>query len=413
MGRHDQATSSRKSNRESDDDRLLRKAREYVAREERTSKEREERTSNSRGRKGNGNDEEDRRKRKHRSKRDDDHGDRRSRKHSRKQCDSASVDDNRKKRSRRDQVDEKRRREKSKKKSKHSSSRDEMSAKSKVDKSKLFSLGGIAGKPPSILLDPNKDYFAFHQHLWVYLYREEGIAFGDLTSDESRKAFQRFCMHYNEGKLETAYYKDVLPLKAVEESKTTRHKWSFQTSTTEVKALSMIEEGVRKQTEYEAVPNVQVPTAVTNPAQVPAIEEHRDEAAAVNDSLQEYRANKRLREHVRTVGEELTGGRKDGRERQLEKKKETAAALHGAARDREGAGLELADSDIYGDSNADFSAALARERRYKEKRNSEKGNRLAELQQKEHERQQAMLNALGLTGIKAGQKITIAPRKDT
>jgi hypothetical protein len=133
----------------------------------------------------------------------------------------------------------------------------------------------------------------------------------------------------------------------------------------------------------------------------------------VDDKLQEYRANKRLREHVRTVGEELTGGRKDGRERQLEKKKETAASLHGAARDREDAGVELGDADLYGDGNAEFSTALARERRYKEKRSAEKESRLAELQQKENERQQAMLNALGLTGIKPGQKITIAPRKDT
>ena len=406
MGRHDQ---TKKSSRESEEDRLLRKAREYVEREERGSKSRVRKHDSNE----NGNDEdEDRRKRKHRSKRDGHDGNRRSRKHSRKQSDSDSGHDNRKKRSKRGEVDQKRGRDK-KKKSKHSSSRDEQkSGKSKVDKSKLYSLGDVAGKPPAVLLDPDKDYFAFHQHLCIYLFREEGIAFGDLTSDESRQAFQRFCQHYNEGKLEIAYYQHVLPLKAVEESKTTRHKWAFQTSTTEAKTLSLIEEGVRKQTEYEAAPNLQVATAATHASGGPKDEGNREETAG-NDYLQEYRANKRLREHVRTVGEELTGGRKDGRERQLEKKKETAAALHGAARDREEAGLELADNDLYGDSNADFSAALARERRYKEKRSSEKDNRLAELQQKEQERQQAMLSALGLTGIKPGQKITIAPRKDT
>lgn len=408
MGRHDE---TKKSSKESKEDRLLRKAREFVEREERKSKGR---SSSKHDDNENGNDDEDRRKRKHRSKRDDDDRHRKTRKHSRKRSDSDSIDDNRtSKRSRRGEVDERRRREKEKKKkSKHSSSRDEKKLpKGRVDKATLSSLGDIAGKPPETLLDPAKDYFAFHQHLWVYLYREEGIAFGDLTSDEARRAFERFCRHYNEGKLEAAYYNDVLPLKAVEESKTTRHKWSFQTSATEAKTLSLIEEGVRKQTEYEAVPTLQLATAAGHTAELPASEENC-EKTAMDDKLQEYRANKRLREHVRTVGEELSGGRKDGRERQLEKKKEIAASLHGAARDREDAGVELADADLYGDGNADFSAALARERRYKEKRSSEKEGRLAELQQKENERQQAMLNALGLTGVKPGQKITIAPRKD-
>jgi hypothetical protein len=408
MDRHGQAKTSSK---ESKEDRLLRKAREYVEREERKSQGRGNKPNNI----DNGNDEEERRKQKHRSKRENDDRHRKSRKHSRKRSDSESFDDNRtSKRCRRGEVDERRRREKEKKKkSKQSSSRDEKKPpKDRVDKSTLSSLGDIAGKPPATLLDPDKDYFAFHQHLWVYLYREEGIAFGDLTSDEARHAFQRFCRYYNEGKLEAAYYQDILPLKAVEESKTTRHKWSFQTSATEAMTLSVIEKGVRKQTEYEAVPYKPLATVAGHAADVSASEDIC-EKTAVDDKLQEYRANKRLREHVRTVGEELTGGRKDGRERQLEKKKETAASLHGAARDREDAGVELGDADLYGDGNAEFSTALARERRYKEKRSAEKESRLAELQQKENERQQAMLNALGLTGIKPGQKITIAPRKDT
>jgi hypothetical protein len=37
---------------------------------------------------------------------------------------------------------------------------------------------------------------------------------------------------------------------------------------------------------------------------------------------------------------------------------------------------------------------------------------MEELQKKEHERQENMLKMLGLTGVKPGQKITIAPRKD-
>ena len=38
--------------------------------------------------------------------------------------------------------------------------------------------------------------------------------------------------------------------------------------------------------------------------------------------------------------------------------------------------------------------------------------RTAELLKKEEEKQQNMLKMLGLSGLKAGQKITIAPRKE-
>ena len=390
MGRHEHDHDDRRT-KETKEDRLLRKARDYVEREERHERKKSNKS--------------------HRRKRsdDDDSEDRRS-KHEHK--------DDRKKRSRRDndeEEDRRRHKKHKKKKSNHSSRSDKKSKKVKIDKSKLHPLGNIVGKPPSTPLDVDKDYFAYHQHLSVYLYREEGIAFGDLTSEESHQAFQRFCRHYNEGSLEVAYYEDVLPLKAVEESKTTTHKWSFQTSATEVKSLHMIEEGVRKQTEYDApsrLPETSAPTRGN-------LQDDNDvnvgrHTMTPKERLQGHMANKRLREHVRTAEEELSGGRKEGRERQLEKKKETGASLHGSARDREDrmGGVELGDEDLYGGGSSDFAAALARDRKYKEKRASVKESRLEELQKKEHDRQEAMLKALGLTGIKPGQKITIAPRKD-
>jgi hypothetical protein len=106
----------------------------------------------------------------------------------------------------------------------------------------------------------------------VYLYRNENLAFNDLTSTEqARAAFRRFARVYNSGELEEAYYDDpsgAMPLVAVNEIKTTRHRWKFATATTtttamgdddkdqddekekERKQLERLHRGVRQQTEY-------------------------------------------------------------------------------------------------------------------------------------------------------------------
>jgi len=265
------------------------------------------------------------------------------------------------------------------------------------------------------------------------LYREEGIAFGDLTSEEARDAFGRFANKYNSGQLEGAYYDPKgLPSEAVDQCKTTRHTWSFNTSTTEQQRLQLLQEGVRKQTEYND------PTTASKKkfAAAAAAAASQTICKPVPQSNNEYQkrtpteiaadraAHKRLRTHIKTAEDELSGGRKDGRERQIEQRKERAARIHGSAQDREelrmGGGTEMDDKDIYGSGGAgakhdaeSFEVALAREKRNKARRDEKRSSRVMELQEKEQGRQEAMLKSLGLTGIKPGQKITIAPRRDT
>jgi hypothetical protein len=216
------------------------------------------------------------------------------------------------------------------------------------------------------------------------------------------------------------YYDKVLPQGAVDESKTTRHKWAFQTNATEEQSLHLIEEGVRKQTEYNAQQGASLdePPVANSTRPVPITFDDDKYGQRITKSpkerLAERVANRRLREHVRIAEEEFSGGRGEGRECLLEKKKEISGAIHGAARDREEslAGAELRDSNVYGSGDSEFQAALARERQRKEKKTQKHEARIAELQQQEQNRQEAMLKALGLAGIKAGQKITIQPRKD-
>lgn len=285
-----------------------------------------------------------------------------------------------------------------KKKHKKKDKKDEKQSKRlKVKKDELVPLGDPLGKPPAQLLDPVDDYFAYHQHLWLYLYREESVAFDDLTSEQAREAFARFVAAYNAGRLEAAYYDKQLPPAAMEQAKTTRHSWSFNTSVTENKSLKALQDGVRKQTEYS---NDQVSAPALTSVPSPAAQSHPAQRVA----------NRRLREHVRTTKEELNGGRKEGRERLREKKREIGERTHGAARDKEAA-PELEDSALYGGDDKAFRSALAREMDRTAKREEKKRSRLEELQDKEQQRQAEMFKKLGLP-FTPGQKTQIPPRND-
>ena len=213
----------------------------------------------------------DERRRKHHSKDGHSHreADSKNKKHRRSQEEEDRIqrrrrdsdkDHKRKKRKHREDDDDERRKSRKKRKEGRkekgklkSGSLDDTSSKgTKPDKANLASLGNVVGKAPDELLDPENDYFAYHQHLWVYLFREEGLAFNDLTSEEARQAFERFTERYNAGDLEEAYYSPSgFPQRALDECKTTRHSWSFKTSETERQGLEVLQRGVRKQTDFE------------------------------------------------------------------------------------------------------------------------------------------------------------------
>ena len=156
------------------------------------------------------------------------------------------------------------------------------------------------GEPPSKLLDPEADYFAFHEHLWVFLFRERGLAFNDMTSEETREAFRDFAERYNRGDLAEGYYVEKLPAAVLEESKTTKHSWSFRISETEGKSLQSIEAGVRKQTEYRD------PAVDGSKKQVVPSTKEKPAVRTREEVAQERAANRRLKEHVRTAEEDFT-----------------------------------------------------------------------------------------------------------
>jgi hypothetical protein len=434
MGRRDQHHSSSKSKRrdkETEDERLLRKAREYVERKGRdqnkTRHDREEDEERRKKRKSDDGEESRHRSRRHHHHRKHESKEVERKKSRKRKADAGDSDDDEEDSSSRRGGRERRHKEHRRSKKAHKKAKKETKTSGRkriIPKSNLYPLGPLLGKPPEQLLEPEKDYFAYHQHLFLYLYREEGILFSDLTSEEAREAFGRFVDRYNAGQLESSYYDSKgIPPEALEETKTHNHKWSFNTSQTEQDSLQILQEGVRKQTEYDAS-NEKVEKDSTFPdaaasqrraSVLPAQESSNHRFPTPEERLEDRRANRRLREHVTTAEEELSGGRKEGKERMIEKRKEKAASIHGSARDREEArmgGVELDDHALYGGGGLDYQQALARERQRKAQREQKQNARVAELQQKEHDRQSAMLQMLGLTGVKPGQKIEIKPRED-
>jgi len=242
------------------EERLLRKARELVRRgqESQDVKGHDNSRRRSAKRKKDDDDEEERRERHRRKKRDDD-DDKRKKKKKREDMDRKKKGSRNR---RHDDDDDKGRKEK-KDRRRHRSDRNDdsnqphkalsSSAQGIPDKSDLIQMGEPLSRAPDKLLNEEEDYFAYHEHFVVYLYREEKCTFDDLDSTAARQAFAHFVQRYNTGSLEAPYYDDVMPIPVVEECRSTRYKWSFQTSRQEAEVLQELQDGVRKQTKYHGL----------------------------------------------------------------------------------------------------------------------------------------------------------------
>jgi len=188
-----------------------------------------------------------------------------SRRRKRSKHDRKSSDNQKRKNSHKSRSGEESRSKKSshsdKKDRKHKSDRESRNPKVEIDVAKLVHIGLILNTPPASILNSTNDYFAFHNHLRLFLYRSEGKYFEDLSSDETHEAFEKFCSKYNNGELEQAYYNQDLPEEALEQCKRTKHAWKFKTSAAEEKSLDVIISGVKKQTAYD----VKKPPSVKGP----------------------------------------------------------------------------------------------------------------------------------------------------
>jgi hypothetical protein len=345
------------------------------------------------------------------------------RKHSGRRSEDVDVhrENSRKSKKRRNSDVDDVKQKKSKKSRSQTADPNEMQLKS-TDKSKLFSLGERLGRTPDVVLDPEKDYFAQNQRFRIFLYREYGLTFDELSSHDARQKFKDFVQKYNVGDLEEGYYAPNVPIEALNECPSTRHQWSLKITQNDSQNLQILQEGVRKQTEYQATeihPLLLKDNHSTHQSQARSGKEdqwdHNSGDTAVNSQRDEPNnrvANRRLREHVQTTIEELTGGRKEGRERQIEKRQERAAKIHGASKYEQDM-VELDDATLYGGNTDDeFRRLAAASRKRAAAQEAKKEERILELQRKEQEKQNAMLQMLGLSHKIGQSKIEIQPRND-
>jgi len=281
-------------------------------------------------------------------------------------------------------------------------------------------MGEPLGRPPETTVNAETDYFSYHNEFWIYLFREEGLRFNDLDTKESRAAFSRFAKDYNAGKLEEPYYSRNFPNEVIEESKTTKHSWGFKTTHAERKGLGDLQKGVRRQTEYsnnnnnnnKSNQNEKASHDVRNLNTIRSSQVNCPPVESLGGSTTKrlQRPTPEERKWRKDTLEELAGGPRDFRERQLEKKRQQAASLHGAHRDKEAtaAGAELSDAALFG---SDGNHALAKSRQHRERKHEQRQNRIQELQAKEEERKNNMLKMLGLENLQGTKKLEIAPRK--
>ncbi|KAL3823010.1 hypothetical protein ACHAXA_008150 [Cyclostephanos tholiformis] len=326
---------------------------------------------------------------------------------------------------------------------------------SPVDSSKLVSMGSIINVAPSEPLDAETDYFSHNPHLRLYLYRKYGIYFEDLNSTEAHAAFDEFVISYNAGEVEEAYYTprgSLLPQDALDQCSRTKHVWKFRTNRLEEQSLEMVSAGVKKQTEYNDSAAATANATTGSTCTVISTSRNGDREAdddsrprpppsrgttfaTADIAVGKGRSDRRHRERIELANEEIHGISSSrpgpGWERDRERKREISEKLHGAARDREGdawGGVELDDDAIYGSAGVDggggrrwgwggggetsYEEAVAIERRRRERHEADKAARTSELMNKEAEKQKRMLEMLGLSGVKPGEKITIPPRND-
>lgn len=315
----------------------------------------------------------------------------------------------------------------SSKKSKKNRSRNESSKKRRSDgddrggKMPKLELGPARDAPPEIMLDEETDYFRYHNHLRIYL-ATKGLAFEELNTQRTHEYFIKFCKLYNRGELPQSFYLSDLPDDTLQDAKRTNHKWGFKTTETERKTLDYVKSGVKKQTEYNNSGGVEA--SVTKGQHSVTLQAVKgddgnasdDDGKRVLQKVGRKQEHRRLKERIKLSNEEMgyAEGKTHGHERKLEKRREQSTKQHGSAAQKEESafgGVIISDGDIYGRTD-DYKRALDREKKMKERLKSKKALRLQELESKERDKQSNMLKSLGLSNIKPGQKISIAPRND-
>ncbi|CAN0165894.1 unnamed protein product [Scytosiphon promiscuus] len=312
--------------------------------------------------------------------------------------------------------DSKSSKEKEKKRKSASSSKDKKKDKERKDDE------GSQGIQAEIQIS-EKDYFTRAMEFKVWLCHKKKKFFEDLTSEESHELFEKFVKDWNRGKLDPHFYEGRLPEDLVARTKKTQHKWGFVNRLTErdQMQLELANDSVHSSTEKvkgvaSNVPVLPAGSATVTPKGGSGGKDaderggEGDNGGGASDRRTEAKRQKRREREKHAVVLDEIAPKETGRQAVADKRRAVGSAMHAAARAREDAadGLDMKESDTMGGSDS-FQETLARAKYGKQRRQTAKTEHLQGLAAKEAEKRAAFMAQMGL---KAGQKITIQPRRD-
>lgn len=219
----------------------------------------------------------------------------------------------------------------------------------------------------------------------------------ELSTDESTALFRdSFCRKWNRGKLPREYYAG-LPDALVEQTRRTRHQWGFVATLGDrerfdlATAKDSVDVATRKTdllasatSSSAAAPTLPKESASHARERSPARDRDRREEEVEDDREERRRSWKRQRRDRASDLEELAP-KETGREALIEKRRQVAQKMHGAARDREENrdGLDVSDEFLMGgkgDDGKDLERRLAQRGAARRQRDAERQERLAGLQ---------------------------------
>ena len=257
------------------------------------------------------------------------------------------------------------------------------------------------------------DYFLKSTEFRVWLKEHKGKFFDDQTTKENKKHFVKFCRAWNEKKLEQKYYDGIHKSGQDTTVGRTKHTWAFAKNLDGNTKMEL--DSMRDNIEY--LTNKDAPVEGmkmrTKPPPSSGVRNHPlddDPDRARINQLQSKAPWKAYNRHDREVMDELAP-KATGREALIEKRKEVGAKIHGAAKareeDRDGLGGYSEDRLMGTAGNDSFKAAVARRDAFHKRKNDERADRVAEIQQKEDARMKAFMASMGIT---PGQKIVMRER---
>ncbi|OQR93298.1 hypothetical protein ACHHYP_02676 [Achlya hypogyna] len=257
------------------------------------------------------------------------------------------------------------------------------------------------------------DYFEKAREFRVWLKTDKNVYFEDLTSEDAMKHFDKFVRRWNDGKLDRMYYTGI-PQHVLESVQRTKHKWGFVKNLNDSERLHLastkdtVDITTNKSTSSKE--SYRNEPAQSKPSSSRSRQINDDSDSDIEDRRKREKAErKKYHKHKDSVMEELAP-KATGREATIEKKREKAATLHGAARQKEDSkdGLDLSEDFLMGGTD-DFHARVQRRKAAIDRRQDEKQQRVAAAQDAESARMQKFLQDMG---IQPGQeRITIAPRQ--